>query len=95
MGKKTIGRAKKARSRTEIKAILKAAFKNEFPDDTVDISDGYKDNIHVLVVSRRFDSMPESHKRDLLWSIIDDTSLTKDQKGLISLVYPVSIAEIK
>lgn len=99
MAKKALSPKKKGRdtrrSRDEIKRILKEAFKKEFPDDTVDISDGYKDNIHVLVVSRRFDSMPESHKQDLLWSIIDSTPLTEAQKTLISLVYPVSIAEIK
>lgn len=99
MAKKTLHRKrrrqKKQRSRDEIKSLLKEAFKREFPDDTVDISDGYKDNIHVVVVSRRFDEMPESQKQDIMWSILDQTPLTDHQKSLVSLLYPVSIAEIK
>ncbi len=37
------------RPREEIKTVLESAIRAEFPNDTVDISDGYKDNIHVLV----------------------------------------------
>lgn len=83
------------RSRSHIKRILEEAFRAEFPRDTVDISDGYKENIHVVVVSRRFDEMSESNKRDLMWSIIDSAPLTDVERQLISLVYPVGIAEIK
>lgn len=83
------------RDRTRIKAMLREAFQKRFPRDTVDISDGYKDNIHVLVVSREFDKLSATAKQDLMWQIIDSTNLTTDQKLLISLVYPVSPSEIK
>lgn len=83
------------RSRDQVKAELERAFREEFPHDTVDISDGYQENIHVVVVSRRFDRMDEQAKQDLLWKVIDGTSLAEDEKGLISLVMPVSPAEIK
>ncbi len=83
------------RDRNEIKSILTKAFRNEFPEDTVDISDGYQDNIHVVVVSRQFDAMSEQEKQDKLWNIVDRTQLSNEEKSLISLIYPVSPAEIK
>jgi len=83
------------RNRDEIKAVIENAFREEFPRDTVDLSDGYKNNIHVLVVSRSFDDMSEKDKQDILWGVIDATDLTDAEKALISLVYPVSPAEIK
>ena len=83
------------RSRDEIKKILRGAFRERFPHDTVDISDGYKENIHVMVVSREFDEMRERDKQELMWEIIDGTDLAEDEKTLVSLVYPVSPAEIK
>ena len=83
------------RNKPEIKAILEQAFRAEFPNDTVDISDGYQNNIHVLVVSRRFDGMSEKDKQDALWQIIDGTDLTDAEKALISLIMPVSPAEVK
>ena len=83
------------RSRDDVKRILALALRKEFPDDTVDISDGYEDNIHILVVSRKFDELTEAQKQDVLWRIIDRTDLTDAEKSLISLVMPVSPAEIK
>jgi hypothetical protein len=84
------------RDRAEIKRILENAFRREFPNDTVDISDGYQNNIHILVVSRRFDTISsEQEKQDLLWGIIDKTDLTGAEKLLISLVLPVSPALLK
>ena len=83
------------RSQTQVKAILEKAFRAEFPTDTVDISDGYKENIHVLIVSRSFDSMNEQEKQDRLWSIIDGTDLDPAEKQLVSLTLALSPAEIK
>jgi hypothetical protein len=95
MAKRTQSRRAAKRSRAAIKKILLDALRAEFPTDTVDVSDGYEDNIHVLVVSRRFDTMREGIKQDLLWKIIDRTVLTDDEKQLISLLYPLSVAELK
>lgn len=85
----------RSRSRGTIKSILVTAFRREFQNDTVDISDGYQDNIHVMVVSRRFEQMGEQAKQDLLWRIIDQTNLSDAEKSLISLVYPICPSEIK
>jgi hypothetical protein len=79
----------------EIKAALEAALRAEFPNDTVDVSPGYQKNIHVLVVSRRFDAMSVQEQGDLLQSLIGKAGIVDDEKALISLVLPVSPAEIK
>jgi len=83
------------RSRDEIKQIIEQAFRVRFPTDTVDVSDGYQNNIHVMVVSRQLDDMSEANKQDVMWQIIDGTDLSQGEKVLISLVMPVSPSEIK
>jgi len=83
------------RSRTVIKQAIETALRQEFPTDTVDISDGYRDNIHVLVVSRRFDAMDETTQQDMLWTLIGQAGLADDEKQLISLVMPASPALLK
>ncbi len=82
-------------TRAAIKKIIQSALKDEFPYDTVDVSDGYGDNIHILVVSRKFDGLTEQKKQDMLWNIIDSTELPTAEKQLISLVLPLSPSEIK
>jgi uncharacterized membrane protein len=39
------------------KEKVQQVFKREFPDDTVDVSDGYHDNVHVVIVSRKLDGL--------------------------------------
>jgi acid stress-induced BolA-like protein IbaG/YrbA len=83
------------RDREAIKQSLRQALRAEFPQDTVDVSDGYLGNIHVVVVSRSFDQMSEKEKQQRLWDLIERTDLSEAEKELISLVYPVSVAELK
>jgi hypothetical protein len=83
------------KSRKEVKAVLEGVFRREFPNDTVDVSDGYRDNIHVIVVSRRFDRMAERKRGSLMWSILDRAPLTKDEKLKVSLLYALSPEQIK
>jgi acid stress-induced BolA-like protein IbaG/YrbA len=89
------GKATKGRSRSEVKRILEKALKAVFPDDTVDVSDGYQDNIHILVVSRRFDGRTEAEKQDMIWTPIKKSELTEEEQFLISLALPLSPADIK
>ena len=83
------------RTRDQVKSVIERAFRERFPTDTVDISDGYQGNIHLLVVSRQFDDLSEPDKQDFMWQVIDGTDLTDDEKALISLVMPLSPSEIK
>jgi hypothetical protein len=90
-----IATGRRGRPRDRVKQVLREAFRRAFPSDTVDISDGYKGNIHVLVVSRKFDRMSEREKPAFMWRVIDSTDLIEDEKQLVSLVYPLSPAELK
>ncbi len=83
------------RTREEIKKALELTFKQEFPTDTVDISDGYASNIHILVVSRRFDDMPDAIQRDMMWHLIGKAGLDESEKALISMTLALSPADIK
>lgn len=87
----------KLRNGSRARAIgsLRSAFREQFPHDTVDVSDGYMDNIHIVVVSRRFDGLGEQQKQDFMWEIIDSTSLKDEQKTLISLLLPLSPGQLK
>ena len=83
------------RTREEVKLAIEAALRLAFPTDTVDVSDGYENNIHVLVVSRRFDSMANQEQLDLLWGLIDGAGLNAEETALISLVLPASPGQLK
>jgi RNase P protein component len=92
---KAKSKAKRPRDRETIKQALRETLRTEFPQDTVDVSDGYLGNIHVVVVSRSFDQMTEKEKQQRLWELIERTDLSAAERELISLVYPVSVAELK
>ena len=81
--------------RDKIKNAIRDRLRKEFPTDTVDVTDGYQDNIHVMVVSRRFDTMKEREKQELLWGLIDNAGLDESEKMLISLILPVSPDELR
>lgn len=83
------------RSREELKRVVAEALRKEFPTDTVDVSDGYRDNLHVLVVSRKFDGMSERQKQDMLRSLLKAGVLDKSEQNLVSLLLPYSPAELK
>jgi hypothetical protein len=75
---------------------IKAILKPEFEEGMVDVSlSGIRDNIHVVVMSRRFDDMLEKKKQELLWSVIDQSDLSDDEKLRISLIVPLSPDEVK
>lgn len=79
----------------QLKAKIENILRTEFPGETVDVSDGYADNIHVIVVSHRFAGMREKEKQDLLWGAIDKSDLTDGEKVLISLILPYSPSDLK
>lgn len=78
-----------------LKDKIKEILKKEFPDDTVDVSDGFQDNVHVIVVSRKFDDMSSTDMIDYIWTLIDRSDLPEAQKKLVSMILPVSPADLK
>lgn len=79
--------------KTKIEKILREQFPNT--GETVDVSDGSGDNIHVIVVSRQFDNMREKAKQDLLWGPIDRSDLNDADKVKISMILPYSPDDLK
>ena len=63
-------------------------------DDLVDVSDGADSNIHVVVVSRKFDGKRFREKHDLIWSILSQ-HLSPEEWGQVTLSIGVSPEEIK
>ncbi|MCC6321377.1 MAG: hypothetical protein IT438_08080 [Phycisphaerales bacterium] len=84
-----------ARGSLDLKRKLEDALRTRFRSDTIDVSDGYKGNVHVLVVSRKFDGKSDYERQEMLHQIINDANLTKAQIGKISLLLAMSPAEIK
>lgn len=84
-----------AKGGLDLKPLIVAALRKEFPNDTIDISDGYMGNVHVLVISRRFDNQNESVRTKLLEEIIAASGITKAQQKKISLLLALSPGEIK
>jgi stress-induced morphogen len=84
-----------AKGPLDLKQKLEMALRAAFSNDTVDISNGYKGNVHVLVVSRKFDGKSEYERQELLHALIRDAGLTKPQQGKISLLLAMSPSEIK
>jgi acid stress-induced BolA-like protein IbaG/YrbA len=64
------------------------------PDDTVDVSDGPEDSIHLIIVSRKFDGRRLKEKSDLIWSQLMQ-QLSADEWGKVSLSIGASPEEIK
>lgn len=81
----------------KLKKRIYDTLKREFPNDTVDVSDGYRENVHVLVVSRRFDKCRnEREKEGLLLSVlVDDGGFSEDELAKRSMLLPYSPAELK
>jgi len=78
-----------------LKKKVEDILRSEFPNETVDVSDGHADNIHVVVVSQKFSQMHEKEKQDLLWHAINNSNLADSEKVKISLILPYSPADLK
>jgi len=88
-------KSNKRRSRALVKLVLQTAFRKKFPSDTVDVSDGYDGNIHIIVVSRAFDKLSERARQATLWRIVENADLTQEEKDLVTLLFGVSPGELK
>jgi hypothetical protein len=91
---KTVTKRSKRRSRPVLKLALQMALRQGFQHDTVDISDGYDGNIHVIVVSRIFEKMGEKTRQAYLWKLMEHANLTEAERDLVTLVYAISPKEL-
>jgi len=51
---------------------VRRVFEAAYPEGYVDVSKGYRRNVHVVIVSRAFDKMTERQKHDTVWEIARD-----------------------
>ncbi|MDM8551135.1 hypothetical protein QUF72_13710 [Desulfobacterales bacterium HSG2] len=80
----------------QIKKKIEELLRKEFNENsTVDVSDGYQDNIHIVVVSRKFSGRSENEKQNMLWNLIETGDLSDSDKNRISLIIPYSPEELK
>lgn len=80
----------------QIKKKIESLLRREFNENsTVDVSDGYQDNIHIVVVSRKFSGRSENEKLDMLWNLIESGGLSDSDRNRISLLIPYSPEELK
>lgn len=77
----------------KIHDVLKTSYFNG-PDDLVDVSDGFEDNLHVVIVSRKFDGKRLKEKSSLVWSLLTKF-LAQEEWGKVSLLINASPDEIK
>lgn len=81
----------------QLKEKIHDVLKNSYfkdANDLVDVSDGPDDDIHIVIVSRKFDGRRMKEKNDLIWSILTQ-NLQAEEWGKISLSIGTSPEEIK
>jgi len=78
------------------KKIYDTLKRGYFSDSTdyVDVSDGFDDLIHIVVVSRKFDGQCMKEKEDIIWSELLK-NLSNEEWGQISLSVGASPDEVK
>ena len=77
----------------KIHDVLKTGYFSD-SSDFVDVSDGFDDLVHIVVVSRKFDGHRMKEKEDLIWSELLK-NLSKEEWGQISLSVGASPDEVK
>jgi len=92
--KRNVSRQPRRRSRADLKLAIETALRLKFQHDTVDISDGFEGNVHIIVVSRTFERMSEKTRQAYLWKLVEQAHLTESEKDLITLVYAISPREL-
>ncbi|HET6250526.1 MAG TPA: hypothetical protein VFE47_22755 [Tepidisphaeraceae bacterium] len=85
---------RKSRSRADLKRSLEGALRIRFPHDTIDITDGFEGSIHVLVISRIFDRLPQRGRYAYLWKIIEKAGFSEAENDSITMVAGVSPREV-
>ncbi len=80
----------------QVKKKIEKLLRQEYNENsTVDVSDGFRDNIHIVIVSRKFFGKSEKQKHEMVWSVIESGGLAESEKNKISLIVPYSPDELK
>ena len=80
----------------QVKNKIEKTLRKEFNENsTIDVSNGFRDNVHIVVVSWKFTGKSEKKKQEMLWSIIENSDLSESEKNKISLLLPFSPEELK
>ena len=66
---------------------VEQALRDEFPKDTIEITQGYKGRVHLLIVSPKFNDMTERQKQDFIWEILKAELEDEVQAVSLALVY--------
>ncbi len=79
----------------KVRNVLITSYFND-AGDFVDVSEGPADDIHIVIVSRKFDAQPASRrlKQDLIWSVLVQ-KLPPEDWGRVSLTVGTSPEEVK
>lgn len=77
----------------KIYRVLREGYFSE-ENDYVDVSNGYEDFIHIVVVSPKFNGCNLKIRDDLIWNEIVN-SLTDDEWGTISLLIASTPDEVR
>lgn len=72
---------------------LKSGYFNE-ATDLVDVSDGFDDLVHVVIVSRKFDGKLARERHNLIWSELTK-QLSDEEWGHVSLSVGASPEDVK
>lgn len=79
--------------KTKIRSLLKHDLFSG-PDDLVDVSDGPAEDIHVVVVSRKFDNRHFRERHDVIWDHLVK-NLSPVEWGQVSLSIGASPEDVK
>jgi len=71
---------------------VEKALRSEFPQDTIDLEEGYQGRIHLRIVSKRFNGMKERSKQSLVREILEG-ALGADAQ-YVSLILPYGTDEL-
>ena len=77
----------------KVRATLKKALFHD-PTDRITVSDGVNGNIHVRIVSHKFDGLGLKEENDLIWNVLME-NLKPKEWGMVSLTIGASPEEIK
>ena len=66
---------------------VKRVLREEFPQDTISTSEGYRGRVQVKIVSERFNNMTERQKQDFVWDLLRDRLSSDAQRVSFVLAY--------